>query len=114
MLADADLLLGDYLARENAGFALGEWLIYEPAWQTALGVARWQKKKQQLMQMCDSEAHFNAQLTPLFQQIFDEGTCTPLFHYRYQINALENVQDMVLTAGGWLDFTRAWLPPPAS
>ncbi len=113
VLADADLLLGDYLARENAGFALGEWLLYEPAWQTALGVARWQKKKQQLMQMCDSEAHFNAQLTPLFQQIFDEGTCTPLFHYRYQINALENVQDIVLTAGGWLDFTRAWLPPPA-
>ena len=29
------------------------------------------------------------------------------------LNALENVQDMVLTAGGWLDFTRAWLPPAA-
>lgn len=110
-LEDADLLLGDYLATDNAEFALGEWFIYEPAWQTALGNVRWQEEKQRLMQLCDREAHFSAQLAPFFQHFFREGACTPLFHYRYQINAMENVQDIVLTASGWLDFTRAWLPP---
>lgn len=112
-LEDADLLLGDHLATGMAGFALAEWFIYEPAWATALGERRWQTEKQQLMQNSDSEAHFDAHLTPFFQRLLAEGRCTPLFHYRYRINALENVQDMVLTAGGWLDFTRAWLPPAA-
>lgn len=78
-----------------------------------MGEAGWEAAKQQLMQNSDSEAHFHAHLTPFFQRLLAEGRCTPLFHYRYRINALENVQDMVLTAGGWLDFTRAWLPPAA-
>ncbi|MFO3905140.1 SgrR family transcriptional regulator [Enterobacter hormaechei] len=112
-LADADLLLGDHLATGMAAFALAEWFIYEPAWATALGEAGWASAKQQLMLNSDSEAHFHAHLTPFFQRLLAEGRCTPLFHYRYRINALENVQDMVLTAGGWLDFTRAWLPPAA-
>lgn len=113
-LEEADLLLGDHLASGMAGFALAEWFVHEPAWSTALGEVRWQASKRQLMQNSDSEAHFHAWLTDLFQQLLAEGLCTPLYHYRYRINALENVQDIVLTAGGWLDFTRAWLPPAAT
>lgn len=113
-LEEADLLLGDHLASGMAGFALAEWFVHEPAWSLALGEVRWQASKRQLLQHSDSEAHFHAHLADLFQQLLAEGLCTPLYHYRYRINALENVQDMVLTAGGWLDFTRAWLPPTAT
>ncbi|WP_368545095.1 SgrR family transcriptional regulator [Enterobacter soli] len=110
-LAQADLLLGDYLAGELPGFALAEWFTDEPAWASALGDAAWQKEKQTLMGYCASEASLNANLAPFFTRLLESGACTPLFHYRYRINTMENVQDIVLTAGGWLDFTRAWLPP---
>jgi MarR-like DNA-binding transcriptional regulator SgrR of sgrS sRNA len=104
-------VLGDYLAGELPGFALAEWFTDEPAWATALGDARWQEEKQQLMGLCESEERLNTQIVPFFRRLLESGACTPLFHYRYRINTMENVQDIVLTAGGWLDFTRAWLPP---
>ncbi len=110
-LEQADLVLGDYLAGELPGFALAEWFTDEPAWATALGDARWQEEKQQLMGLCESEERLNTQIVPFFRRLLESGACTPLFHYRYRINTMENVQDIVLTAGGWLDFTRAWLPP---
>jgi len=112
-LAQADLLLGDYVAGELPGFALAEWFSDEPAWASALGDALWQKEKQTLMAYCASEASLNQSLAPFFQRLLERGACTPLFHYRYRINTVENVQDIVLTAGGWLDFTRAWLPAQA-
>lgn len=112
-LAQADLLLGDYVAGELPGFALAEWFSDEPAWASALGDSLWQKEKQTLMAYCASEASLNQSLAPFFQRLLESGAYTPLFHYRYRINTVENVQDIVLTAGGWLDFTRAWLPAQA-
>ncbi|QLR44348.1 SgrR family transcriptional regulator [Enterobacter sp. RHBSTW-00994] len=110
-LVDADLLLGDYLSGELPGFALAEWFTDEPAWATALSETVWQDEKQKLMGYCVSEASLSRHLVPFFRRLLESGACTPLFHYRYRINTMENVQDIVLTAGGWLDFTRAWLPP---
>lgn len=110
-LAHTDLLLGDYLAGEIPGFALAEWFTDEPAWATALGEAKWQEEKQKLMEYGESEESLKNHLLPFFRSLLESGACTPLFHYRYRINTMENVQDIVLTAGGWLDFTRAWLPP---
>ena len=110
-LTQADLLLGDYLAGGLPGFALAEWFTDEPAWATALGEDIWQKEKQKLMGYCGSEESLSNLLPSFFQSLLESGACTPLFHYRYRINTMENVQDIVLTAGGWLDFTRAWLPP---
>ena len=63
------------------------------------------------MGYCGSEESLSNLLPSFFQSLLESGACTPLFHYRYRINTMENVQDIVLTAGGWLDFTRAWLPP---
>lgn len=37
---------------------------------------------------------------------------TPLFHYQYQISAPPRMHGVTLTAHGWFDFCRAWLPPP--
>lgn len=110
-LDQADLLLGDYLAGELPGFALVEWFFDEPAWATALGEDTWQEEKQKLMGYCESEETLNNHLPSFFHSLLESGACTPLFHYRYRLNTLENVQDIVLTASGWLDFTRAWLPP---
>lgn len=110
-LAEGDILLGDYLAGEAAEFALAEWFTEEPAWATALGPTAWQKAKQTLMAYCESEESLRKHLPAFFQRLLESGACTPLFHYRYRLNTLENVQDIVLTASGWLDFTRAWLPP---
>ncbi|EML2066165.1 SgrR family transcriptional regulator [Enterobacter asburiae] len=110
-LAQGDILLGDYLAGEAAEFALAEWFTEEPAWATALGQTAWQKAKQTLMAYCESEESLRKHLPAFFQRLLESGACTPLFHYRYRLNTLENVQDIVLTASGWLDFTRAWLPP---
>ncbi|ELW1648410.1 SgrR family transcriptional regulator [Enterobacter oligotrophicus] len=109
-LEKADLLLGDYLAGELPGFALAEWFTDEPAWATALGEKVWDEEKQKLMAYCESEESLDRNLAPFFRHLLESGACTPLFHYRYRINTMENVQDIVLTAGGWLDFTRAWLP----
>ncbi|WP_253382402.1 SgrR family transcriptional regulator [unidentified bacterial endosymbiont] len=110
-LTQADLLLGDYLAGELPGFALAQWFTDEPAWATSLGEAPWQEAKQRLMAYCESEEKLNDHLPAFFGALLESGACAPLFHYRYRINTMENVQDIVLTAGGWLDFTRAWLPP---
>ena len=110
-LTQADILLGDYLAGELPVFALAEWFTEEPAWATALGQGPWQKAKQTLMRYCESEESLQTALPSFFQSLLESGACTPLFHYRYRLNTLENVQDIVLTASGWLDFTRAWLPP---
>ncbi|HDR2620580.1 TPA: SgrR family transcriptional regulator [Enterobacter chuandaensis] len=110
-LAQGDIFLGDYLAGEAAEFALAEWFIEEPAWAAALGQPAWQKAKQTLMAYCESEESLRERLPAFFQSLLESGACTPLFHYRYRLNTLENVQDIVLTASGWLDFTRAWLPP---
>ncbi len=110
-LAQGDILLGDYLAGEVPEFALAEWFTEEPAWATALGQTAWQKAKQTLMAYCESEETLRIRLPAFFQRLLESGACTPLFHYRYRINTLENVQGIVLTASGWLDFTRAWLPP---
>ena len=71
----------------------------------------WQEEKQKLMGYCVSEASLSGNLAPFFHRLLESGACTPLFHYRYRINTMQEVQDIVLTAGGWLDFTRAWLPP---
>lgn len=110
-LAQGDILLGDYLAGEVPVFALAEWFTEEPAWAAALGQTAWQKEKQTLMTYCESEKTLKSHLPAFFQHLLESGACTPLFHYRYRLNTLENVQDIVLTASGWLDFTRAWLPP---
>lgn len=110
-LVEADLLLGDYLSGEFPVFALAEWFTHEPAWATALGESVWQKEKQRLMGYGESEESLNRLLPAFFGNLLESGACTPLFHYRYRINAMENVQGIVLTAAGWLDFTRAWLPP---
>ncbi|MEP8983982.1 SgrR family transcriptional regulator [Enterobacter cloacae] len=110
-LAQANLLLGDYLSGESPAFALAEWFVDEPAWGAALGETIWQREKQKLMGYCESEKSLHTHLPAFFRRVLESGVCTPLFHYRYRLNTLENVQDIVLTASGWLDFTRAWLPP---
>ncbi len=99
------------MSGESPAFALAEWFVDEPAWGAALGETIWQREKQKLMGYCESEKSLHTHLPAFFRRVLESGVCTPLFHYRYRLNTLENVQDIVLTASGWLDFTRAWLPP---
>jgi MarR-like DNA-binding transcriptional regulator SgrR of sgrS sRNA len=83
--------------RATSGICLAEWFTDEPAWATALGEDMAGREAE-----ADGILRERERVTSCPFFLLESGACTPLFHYRYRINTMENVQDIVLTAGGWL------------
>ncbi|WP_058910930.1 SgrR family transcriptional regulator [Entomohabitans teleogrylli] len=106
-----DMIIGDHLAGEIPALTLEEWFTHDPAWQAVLEPDVWLKGKQHLL-ACSADAEsYPQRIADFYRPLLHDALCTPLFHYNYQINALENVEDITLTADGWFDFSRLWLPP---
>jgi MarR-like DNA-binding transcriptional regulator SgrR of sgrS sRNA len=111
-LSDADVVMGDRLIGDAPLFTLVNWLENDPVWtplrapvlQTPLIAIAHQPYPEQ-----------RAALTQqLFQQLMGDGHLLPLFNYRYQVFAPPGVEGIQLNTLGWFDFTRAWIPPPAT
>ncbi|ORM65784.1 peptide ABC transporter substrate-binding protein [Pantoea rodasii] len=111
-LSDADVVMGDRLIGDAPLFTLVNWLENDPLWhplrapqlQAALSVIAQQASAQQREQLTHQ----------LFQQLMHDGHLLPLFNYRYQVFAPPGVEGIQLNTLGWFDFTRAWIPPPAT
>ncbi len=109
----ADLLLADNLIGEAPEAALESWLRQDTLWRGILTESRWQQQQDTLRQIQQLQAQPRfAQLQAYYQRLMAAAIITPLFHYQYQISAPPRMHGVTLTAHGWFDFCRAWLPPP--
>jgi len=111
-LSTADVVMGDRLIGDAPLFTLVNWLENDPVWQP-LRTPPLQASLSAIAQQISAPQR--AELTQqLFQQLMCEGALLPLFNYRYQVFAPPGVEGIQLNRLGWFDFTRAWIPPPAT
>ncbi|WP_045046067.1 SgrR family transcriptional regulator [Rouxiella chamberiensis] len=113
-LADIDLLLGDRLIGEAPVATLENWLRQDPLWDAILDDEARRAQQQCLLaiQQHPDPTLREAQLRAHFFRLMQQCSITPLFNYQYQVSAPPGVNGVQLTAWGWFDFCRAWLPPP--
>ncbi|WP_058972248.1 SgrR family transcriptional regulator [Type-D symbiont of Plautia stali] len=111
-LSEADVVMGDRLIGDAPLFTLVNWLENDPVW-LPLRATVLQAPLSAIAHEPSPEAR--AALThQLFQQLMRGGHLLPLFNYRYQVFAPPGVEGIQLNTLGWFDFTRAWIPPPAT
>ncbi|WP_314154328.1 SgrR family transcriptional regulator [Rouxiella badensis] len=115
-LTAVDLMLGDRLIGEAPVATLENWLRQDPLWHAILSDDALDQQNQRLLsiQQHPSESLREEKLRAHFYQLMEHGSITPLFNYQYQVSAPPGVNGVQLTAWGWFDFCRAWLPPPVS
>lgn len=114
LLEQADIVMGDRLIGESAGYTLEQWLRCDPLWPGLLSPSSYRHLCEQLDQVqlvADGEARLRA-MKHLYYGLTDEAIMTPLFNYRYQISAPPGVEGIAINEWGWFDFSQAWLPPP--
>lgn len=111
-LSEADIVMGDRLVGDAPLFTLVNWLENDPVWQP-LRATVLQPPLSAIARQAGAAQR--AELTDrLFQQLMRDGHLLPLFNYRYQVFAPPGVEGIQLNTLGWFDFTRAWIPPPAT
>jgi len=113
-LENADIVMGDRLIGESAGYTLEQWLRCDTLWPRLLSPSQYCHLSEQLDHVqlaADAEARLS-EMKHLVYGLTDEAIITPLFNYRYQISAPPGVEGITLNEWGWFDFTQAWLPPP--
>lgn len=111
-LNEADVVMGDRLIGDAPLFTLVNWLENDPVWlplrepvlQASLNAIAQQPSPEERSMLTHQ----------LFQQLMRGGHLLPLFNYRYQVFAPPGVEGIQLNTLGWFDFTRAWIPPPAT
>ncbi|WP_065649941.1 SgrR family transcriptional regulator [Pantoea eucrina] len=108
-LTAADIVMGDRLIGDAPQFTLLNWLEQDRLWQPLRDSFR--QSLQQIACEPDDGVRSSA-VQQLFHTLMSEGYLLPLFNYRYQVLAPPGVEGVHLTALGWFDFTRAWIPPP--
>lgn len=112
--AEVDIILGDRLIGESPEVALENWLRIDVLWQAILN----DKEQQQCRMVLDSvqqladETNRHHALRDYYTHLMQQGIIMPLFNYQYQISAPPRVEGVTLTAYGWFDFCRAWVPAP--
>ncbi|NLS53116.1 SgrR family transcriptional regulator [Hafnia alvei] len=112
--ADVDIILGDRLIGESPEVALENWLRIDVLWQAILS----DEEQQQccavldgVQQLADETQRHHA-LRDYYTHLMQQSIIMPLFNYQYQISAPPRVEGVTLTAYGWFDFCRAWVPAP--
>lgn len=115
-LDSADIVMGDRLIGEAPEYTLEQWLRCDALWPHLLTPSQQHHLHATLdsVQRYPDDETRNTALKAVFYELMSDGVITPLFNYRYQISAPPGINGVELNARGWFDFTRAWLPPPAS
>ncbi|MCE9885620.1 SgrR family transcriptional regulator [Obesumbacterium proteus] len=112
--ADVDIILGDRLIGESPEVALENWLRIDVLWQAILSDKEQQQCRTVLdgvQQLADETQRHHA-LRDYYTHLMQQSIIMPLFNYQYQISAPPRVEGVTLTAYGWFDFCRAWVPAP--
>ncbi|AMO83048.1 SgrR family transcriptional regulator [Obesumbacterium proteus] len=112
--ADVDIILGDRLIGESPEVALENWLRIDVLWQAILSDKEQQQCRTVLdgvQQLADETQRHHA-LRNYYTHLMQQSIIMPLFNYQYQISAPPRVEGVTLTAYGWFDFCRAWVPAP--
>ncbi|WP_278809948.1 SgrR family transcriptional regulator [Obesumbacterium proteus] len=112
--ADVDIILGDRLIGESPEVTLENWLRIDVLWQAILSDKEQQQCRTVLdgvQQLADETQRHHA-LRDYYTHLMQQSIIMPLFNYQYQISAPPRVEGVTLTAYGWFDFCRAWVPAP--
>ncbi|AJI96663.1 bacterial extracellular solute-binding s, 5 Middle family protein [Yersinia ruckeri] len=109
----ADLLMSDHLVGESREATMESWLRHDPLWQSILPdeTRDWQQQSLEKIQQIEAPSERFTLLRAHYHQLMSDGLILPLFNYQYQVNAPPRIKGVMLTAYGWFDFCRAWLPP---
>ena len=111
---EVDIILGDRLIGESPEVALENWLRIDVLWQAILNDEEQQQCRTVLdgvQQLADETDRHHA-LRDYYTHLMQQSIIMPLFNYQYQISAPPRVEGVTLTAYGWFDFCRAWVPAP--
>lgn len=111
---EVDIILGDRLIGESPEVALENWLRIDVLWQAILHDEEQQQCRTVLdgvQQLADETDRHHA-LRDYYTHLMQQSIIMPLFNYQYQISAPPRVEGVTLTAYGWFDFCRAWVPAP--
>ncbi|TBL67662.1 SgrR family transcriptional regulator [Hafnia alvei] len=111
---EVDIILGDRLIGESPEVALENWLRIDVLWQAILSDEEQQQCRTVLdgvQQLADETDRHHA-LRDYYTHLMQQSIIMPLFNYQYQISAPPRVEGVTLTAYGWFDFCRAWVPAP--